>query len=455
MKKIITLFAVLITGISLCAQTPESMSYQAVIRNSSDQLVTNHTIGMRISILQGPEGSTTVYTEIHTPVTNANGLVSIEIGNGTIVSGDFATIDWTDGPYFIKTETDPEGGENYTITGTSQLLSVPYALHSKTAETVTGEIPETDPVFTAWDKSTGISISESQIGDLQTYLTSESDPAMAASFDFSGATAGDILQFDGSKWVKVTPSYLTGYTEIDPVFTAWDKSTGISISESQIGDLQTYLTSESDPVFGTSAAGGISTTDIDNWNGKQDQLTAGTGINIVGNTISATGGSTHYVGEFYGGGVVFWVDRTGEHGFILAMADLSTSYVWSNITTILGTTNSWDGAGNTTIITGQSGHTNSAAKLCEDYINNDYGTGIYSDWYLPSAAEMNLIWNSFYEVQKAIETDGDASTTVLTRTYYWSSSEYSTNAWNFSFGEGSMLYYYKGNSRYVRAIRAF
>ena len=120
----------------------------------------------------------TVYTEIHTPVTNANGLVSIEIGNGTIVSGDFATIDWTDGPYFIKTETDPEGGENYTITGTSQLLSVPYALHSKTAETVTGEIPETDPVFTAWDKSTGISISESQIGDLQTYLTSESDPAI-------------------------------------------------------------------------------------------------------------------------------------------------------------------------------------------------------------------------------------------------------------------------------------
>ena len=76
-------------------------------------------------------------------------------------------------------------------------------------------------------------------------------------------------------------------------YYAWDKSTGISISESQIGDLQTYLTSESDPVFGTSAAGGISTTDIDNWNGKQDQLTAGTGINIVGNTISATGGSTH------------------------------------------------------------------------------------------------------------------------------------------------------------------
>ncbi len=84
-------------------------------------------------------------SETQTATTNANGLVSIEIGNGTVVSGDFATIDWGNGPYFIKTETDPTSGTAYTITGTSQLLSVPYALHAKTAETITGEIIETDP----------------------------------------------------------------------------------------------------------------------------------------------------------------------------------------------------------------------------------------------------------------------------------------------------------------------
>ena len=126
---------------TLWAQTPEKMSYQAVIRNSSDILVTNTQIGMEINIHQGSVSGTVVYTETQTPTTNANGLVSIEIGGGA----GFNTIDWSAGPYFIETKTDPTGGTNYTITGTSQLLSVPYALHAKTAETITGGITETDP----------------------------------------------------------------------------------------------------------------------------------------------------------------------------------------------------------------------------------------------------------------------------------------------------------------------
>jgi hypothetical protein len=76
--------------------------------------------------------------ETQTPTTNTNGLASIEIGVGTVVSGNFSTIDWSNGPYFIKTETDPIGGVSYTITGTSQLLSVPYALYAKSAGSVSG-----------------------------------------------------------------------------------------------------------------------------------------------------------------------------------------------------------------------------------------------------------------------------------------------------------------------------
>ncbi|MDD4385779.1 MAG: FISUMP domain-containing protein [Bacteroidales bacterium] len=106
------------------------MSYQAVIRNSNLELVTNTAIGMQISILQGSASGTAVYVEIQTPTTNDNGLASIEIGAGTVQSGDFAAINWEDAPYFIKTETDPSGGTSYTITGTSQLLSVPFALHA-------------------------------------------------------------------------------------------------------------------------------------------------------------------------------------------------------------------------------------------------------------------------------------------------------------------------------------
>jgi hypothetical protein len=75
-------------------------------------------------------------------------LLTIEIGAGVQLTGTFSDIDWAEGPYFLKTETDPSGGTTYTITGTSQLLSVPYALHAKTAEAVSGEIPETDPKFT-------------------------------------------------------------------------------------------------------------------------------------------------------------------------------------------------------------------------------------------------------------------------------------------------------------------
>ncbi|MBN1416909.1 MAG: hypothetical protein JW973_17560 [Bacteroidales bacterium] len=151
-KKTMVLATITLYLAPALAQSPEKMSYQAVIRNNSDALVTNTQVGMQISILQGSASGSAVYVETQTPTTNANGLVSIEIGAGTVENSDFTTIDWANGLYFIKTETDPAGGASYTITGVSQLLSVPYALHAKTAETITGTIAETDPVFTSWDK---------------------------------------------------------------------------------------------------------------------------------------------------------------------------------------------------------------------------------------------------------------------------------------------------------------
>jgi hypothetical protein len=135
MKKLVTLHVILAFTISAFAQSPQRMSYQAVVRNNSGVLMANQNVGMKISILQGSETGTAVYVETHTKTTNANGLVTLEIGNGTIVSGTFSGIDWSNGTYFIKTETDPAGATSYTITGTSQILSVPYALYSKVAKT--------------------------------------------------------------------------------------------------------------------------------------------------------------------------------------------------------------------------------------------------------------------------------------------------------------------------------
>lgn len=152
MKKLISFFYIISIGIicfpsQISGQTPEKMSYQAIIRDINDNLLTEQLIGIQISILQGNIGGTASYIERHNSPTNINGLLSIEIGEGTVQTGDFATIDWANGPFFIKTETDLTGGSIYTITGTSQLLSVPYALHAKSAETVTGEINETDPIY--------------------------------------------------------------------------------------------------------------------------------------------------------------------------------------------------------------------------------------------------------------------------------------------------------------------
>jgi len=130
MKKIITICAAILMTASVSAQAPDKMSYQAVVRNGSNALVTSTAVGMKISILQGTSSGTAVYVETQTPTTNTNGLVSLEIGAGTVVSGNFTTINWANGPYFIKTETDPTGGTSYSITGISQLLSVPYALHA-------------------------------------------------------------------------------------------------------------------------------------------------------------------------------------------------------------------------------------------------------------------------------------------------------------------------------------
>lgn len=138
MKKLLTLFFAMLLSTNIFAQAPSKMSYQAVIRGSDNKLVVNSKVGMRISIQKLgfglPPSYTTVYAETQNPATNDNGLVSIEIGTGSVITGNFAGIEWGNGTYFIKTDIDPAGGTNYTITAKSQILSVPYAFYAGYAE---------------------------------------------------------------------------------------------------------------------------------------------------------------------------------------------------------------------------------------------------------------------------------------------------------------------------------
>ena len=197
MKKIFTVLSAVLLSASLWAQAPQSFSYQAVVRGADNAFVSNKKVGMKISLLQGSEIGSAAYVETHTPTSNANGLVSIAIGGGTVVSGTFASIDWSKGPYFVKTETDLAGGTSYSLITTSQLMSVPFALYSANSQPGPkgdkGDIGATGPQ-----------------GPEGTFK--------------SGAKAGEMKYWDGSTWVSLTPGTQNQSLSFCDGFPTW--STG-------------------------------------------------------------------------------------------------------------------------------------------------------------------------------------------------------------------------------------
>jgi uncharacterized protein (TIGR02145 family) len=128
-------------------QVPDKMNYQLTIRNTRKELVINKYVSVRIQIKQGTQFGPAVYVETHIALSNSDGLVTLEIGAGTLVLGSFADIDWTKGPYFLQTETDLYGSDQYNVAGVMQLISVPYALYASSADSIRGGIAEADPVF--------------------------------------------------------------------------------------------------------------------------------------------------------------------------------------------------------------------------------------------------------------------------------------------------------------------
>jgi hypothetical protein len=338
MKKISLLFTiVLLASIAYTQVPPQAFNYSAVARNASNNPIANTTIGIQISILKTNTSGTVVYKENHFVNTDQFGLFNLTVGQGAVQSGSMTTIDWSADSYYLKVGLDATGGTNFVTMGTTQLLSVPYALYAKSS----------------------------------------------------------------------TPTVINAGTNV----TITGQGT------------------QANPYVVNAAGSG------------------GSGGNF-----------THYIGEQFGGGVIFhlWKDAQGvEHGLIVDITDLSTAQVWSNIqTTLIGASaqSSWDGLSNSNAIVGQAGHTSSAsaAALCLNSTN-----GGQSDWYLPSIDELSLLWHSRFNVNKSLSAFGGA-TVLPNLAGYWSSSEYiAGNAWYFGFLSGSASGGGKGDSNYVRAVRAF
>jgi hypothetical protein len=489
MKKLYTLLFLVLFTLTIFAQAPQKMSYQCVVRNSAGSLVANQPVGVKITILQGSPTGNIAYQELYNPnpQTNANGLVSLEIGGGIPIIGIFSTVDWTTGPYFLKTETDPTGGTNYTISGTSQLLSVPYALHAGTVASYT----ETDPQFSAHPANT---ITGADITNWSTAYDWGSHASAgyvqsARSLTINGTTldlsanrtwsVGTVTSVElslpnifsltgspviGSGTITATLKTQTGNRVFaspggiggEPAFRAllaadipaldWSKiTTGKPTTLAGYGITDAVNTTGNQTIAGNKTFTGttLATT-----------ATAGTNTTQIATTAFVTSAlnasvTAHYIGESYGGGIVFYVYDNGQHGLIAATADQSTGIRWYG-GSYTNTRARADGVGaglkNTAIIIANQGPVDGeafAATVCNEY-SVTVGGVTYGDWYLPSIYELVLLY-----LQRVAVGGFDYD-------YYWSSTEgINGGAWTQYFATDTQYSLLKDDTFHVRAIRAF
>ena len=246
-------------------EIPKTMSYQAIIRNGSQGLVVNGTISVRISIIKGSEFGNPVYVEAHNARTNGNGLVTLQIGGGTSLFGVYDSINWSSGPYFLRTETDPLGGTEYGITSVSQILSIPYALYSLKAVHADSVMHELDPLFSS---SIASGITSQDTVKWNAKLDRELDPNFEASPAFM-LTEDMMFRWDTAI-----------VEETDPIFKASPAST---ITDTMVKRWDSSIVVEKDPLF---IAWDKDYSDLINkpiTDGSETKIQAGRNISISGN----------------------------------------------------------------------------------------------------------------------------------------------------------------------------
>ncbi|MCB0463750.1 MAG: DUF1566 domain-containing protein [Flavobacteriaceae bacterium] len=303
MKTILQIMVLFLFGTTFAQQ---GINYKAIVKDGSGNVVANDLIQVQFTILQGA-AQTNVYQETHSPTTDANGIVILNIGEGAPISGTFNAIDWSADDHYLNVQINTGGG--LIDMGTTQFMAVPYAIHAKTAESV--------------------------------------------------------------------------------------------------------------------------------------------------NSVT-----TYSVGDYAHGGIVFWVDETGQHGLVCTKEDQSTGIRWNagtNGDTRAYADGLYAGEANTSIIIaaqvaiGDDGNTY-AARICNE-LQITEGGNTYGDWYLPSKEELNLMYQNKAAIDATAVANGGSS---FASNFYWSSTEYTFDgAWAQNFDGGAQIYGNKFSTVRVRAVRAF
>ena len=475
MKRLYTLFAAILIA-SLCfAQSPESFKYQAVVRNIDGSIVDDQSVSFQMEILVGSATGTAIYTETHTTTTNDYGLVHLDIGEGTSTD-DFSSIDWGDDEYFLQVSIDLAGGTTYTILGASQLLSVPYALHAKTAENLTGSITELDPLYSVSEAANIIAVDITNLANLSGTNTGDQDlSALATRSALTDSTlAVRSALTDSTLAIRSTltdstlavRSALTDTTLavrsalidstlavrstlIDSTLavrsalldSAQDIRAAIPIGAEvnvQSDWNESTITSDAyianKPALSTVALSG-DYGDLNNLpvtDGSETNIEGGDGIAVSGIGVTADPyvialgvSDAHHVGELYGGGVVFYTWANGQHGLIASLGTLSASSTWD-----------------------------AALAACVAH-----GDGGNADWYLPGVEESKILFNSSFIINRILNNDSNPASTELVNDMHWTSTEISpTQAYMChytSYDISGFNISAKGAFHNVRAIREF
>jgi len=314
MKKVLLLFS-LVIGFIYEANS-QTFNYQSAIRDFSGNLITNQVIGVQIKLLQGSASGTVVYTETHSVTSNTYGIISLAVGTGT-TTDNFNTIDWSIQNFWLETAVDITGGTAYSVVGSSQLRSVPYANYAATTgEKSSGLEQVTEGGNTGWrligrdhanygdigESAVDLSISSgasTTLGATGTYAVAMGQRATASSQN--SIAIGDAVEASNNYAVAIGyGSTASGYRS----FSAGENNTASSSSSTAIGNGSTATGYSSMAIGRGTIASGSHATSMGRFS-----VASGTNAISIGTNTAAESNNSLAVGRYNvgGGDPINWI----------------------------------------------------------------------------------------------------------------------------------------------------